>query len=168
MTLRLVHASAICFCLLMLSSIAAAQIPGQENALNGMRGVKVLIYTTTTELTKVNLTQDVLRTDIELRLRKAGIPILPGSEWPTGYQKAVVAASILSVKSEIDNVFAVSIRLQLWRDVGRQGSPVLIVTWEKVGVALFGKDVLERGIRDALNDDADAFANAYLAANPKP
>jgi hypothetical protein len=144
---------------------AIAQIPGQQYSLADMRGVKVLIFTTETELKRINLDADVLQTDIELRLRKAGVPILPGKEWPQGYQKAVVVLTILTVKN--DDALAAVIMLQLWRDTGREGSPQLVVTWESVGVGMFGSEAVRRNIRDAVADDADKFANDYLAANPK-
>ncbi len=55
-----------------------------------MRGVRVLIFTTNDELKGADLSRDVLTTDVELRLRKAGVPVLQGKERPTGYQKAVL------------------------------------------------------------------------------
>jgi len=144
-----------------------AQLPGQSNALGGLRGVKVLIFTNETELKRLDFTADLLKTDIELRLRKAGVPVLPGKEWPQGYQKAVLVLSLLSVQDE--ETFAVSITLQLWRVVEGSGSaPALNVsTWQTPGVGIFGSLVIKRSVRDAIGDDVDKFANDYLAANPK-
>jgi hypothetical protein len=151
-------------CLLTFCGVASAQFPGQQDSLGGMHGVKVLILTTNDEWKTADLDRDVVETDVELRLRKAGIPVLVGKEWPERYQKAVVVVRVRFVKH--DDILAVAITVQLWRMMEGSSAPY-VSTWEELGVGLFSESVARASIRERIGDHIDKFANDYLAANPK-
>ena len=149
----------------LCSLVAVAQYPGQENSLTGMRGVKVVIYTGDKGgLKEIGLSADLLKTDVELRLRKAGVPVLLGKGWPEGYLKAVLVVAVLT--TEHDKLYAVTIKVQLWRIVHDNPNPATLSTWESLGNGIFGEDAVRAGTRNALGDHVDGFINDYLAANP--
>jgi hypothetical protein len=162
---RSVRIPLLCLCFSVCSLTTIAQIPRQRNALTGIRGVKVLILTTDSELKVADLTRDVLNTDVELRLRKDGVPVLEGAEWPKGYQKAVIVVRLVTAKH--DDEIAITVIVQLWRVV--ESDPTMYIsTWENIGVGLMSVSVVRANIRERIGDHIDRFANDYLAANPKP
>jgi len=149
----------ISFCLVIGTVTVRGQIPNQKDSLSGVHQLKVLIYTSNEELRKVDLNRDILQTDIELRLRKARVPVLaPDAAWPKDYQPAALVVSV-SVAQDGDGVCAVAIRVSLWRTIG---SEVIICTWENIGVGLFGKSTVRQGVRDGIGEHVDHFANSYL------
>jgi len=48
--------------------------------LRGLQGVDVIVENLTPEVERAGLTRQQLQTDVELRLRKAGIPLLTSAE----------------------------------------------------------------------------------------
>ena len=139
-------------------SVGHGQIPGQNSMLGNVQQVKVMIFSSNDELKKIDLSSDVLETDVELRLRKAGVPVLASdATWPKDYQPAVIMIIINHVNG--DNLSAVEIKVELWRHIG---SGVVISTWQRSGIGLFGSSVVRQGVRDAIADEVDRFANAYL------
>jgi hypothetical protein len=139
-----------------------AQFPGQRDSLGNMRGVKVLVLNTDDQLGAVGLTHDLIQTDVELKLRSSGIPVLPGKDWPEGYQKAVLVVRLAFQKHEA--LIATDFTVELWRVI--DGSPAPYVsTWAARGLGLFSQTVSRASIRERVADQVAEFANDYLAAN---
>ena len=157
---RIAFLLTLLICFAFSRNVASAQFPRQRGSLSDMRGVKVLVLNTDDELDTAGLTSDVVQTDVELKLRSSGVPVLSGKEWPEGYQKAVLVVRLNFQKHE--NIVAAAIVVELWRVI--EGGPAPYVsTWEEHGLGLFGDSV----VRASVGDQIAEFANDYLAANTK-
>src|SRR5208282_415483 len=66
--------------LLLLPTFSHALTTKQE-ALVGLKGVYVYVDKMDPQTERLGLTQDQIKTDVELRLRKAGVRILTKEEW---------------------------------------------------------------------------------------
>lgn len=138
---------------------------GQEAALRRVRSVKVIVTGGTDELKSLGLSADIVKTDIELALRTARVPVLQGDGWPAGSPKTFLVASVVSVESPTDPVHAVGIKLQLWNLITGE-SPLYVAIWDAWSVALLGDVVVRQSVRDAFVDHAKTFANDFLASRP--
>jgi hypothetical protein len=115
--------------------------------------------------------KSTVTTDVELRLRQAGITVLPGgtvlpgeSPSPWLYVRVGFVAS--------GTVYAYAVEVELHQPVtlvrDREITAYGATTW-RVGplVGLAGRDGIAERVRRVLRDMVDEFVNAYLAANPK-
>ena len=116
---------------------------------------------------RAGLTEATIRTDVELKLRQAGIHVLAK---PLETDFAIVLVSILSIERPTGG-FAYSIKLEIAQRVRLDRAPrsqVAGKTWgarDVVGVV--GTDRFVHVIRENVKDMTDEFLNAYLAANPR-
>lgn len=148
----------------MLSGSAAF---GQEappgpgvNTLKGISGVQVVIEDLSDSAKALGLEKETIQTDVELKLRLAGIRVLseqennntPGS--PSLYVNVRVVRSAAAVAVELKQ----SVRLV------RNGELALGTTWSVGGV---GTNLTAESIRRHIQDYLDEFLNAWLSVNPK-
>jgi len=68
--------SLILVCLVLTGSSAIAQNFGEKDSLTGIKAISVVIEKLDSDAEAAGLSGEQLQTDVELRLRKAGIPIL--------------------------------------------------------------------------------------------
>jgi hypothetical protein len=154
------------------SAILTAGAIGQEveysrQALEGFhtRGVPVFVEVSGDPLPSGGVTSRQLQTDVELRLRRAGIKIQPQADIPS-YPQLIVKVSLLEA---VEGLFAYSVTVEVF-DFARldctDRSIAPSVTWQEGTIGVVGREKF-RSIRDNVNDYVDRFVNAYLAANPK-
>ena len=154
------------FVVLSLFSAPIAHALDDENtrpSLRGIKGVKVIVEALPTDAERNGLTKSAIQTDIELKLRQAGIPVLN-----TGDADLFVSVSILADRDIAIWPFMITVGL------GQDGALVrdssislpLVVTWEVSSFGHVGKQNL-RSVRDNVKDHVDSFINAYLVMNPK-
>ena len=123
------------------------------------------------EAERDGLTAQVLQTDIELRLRQAGVPILtPAERLATpGRPLLYLNLNAFKLKGQTE-LYAYSMSLVLKQRVAilRDASTVSVAgTWSATSsVGTIGADRL-RSLRDDVRDMVDEFINAYLSMNPK-
>jgi len=149
---------------LLLCSNVSAQITGQERALKTIRNMKVIVVIS--DMNDIGLTDDVLTTDIELRLRKAGVPVLSSTaEWAPDSPRFVLNVHVIATRDSVrgEEILACAALVQLLHT--EQG--LLISTWQNEAVGLFDKSTARSGIRDGIADAVDKFANDYLASHPR-
>jgi hypothetical protein len=149
---------------LIACSNTSAQITGQERSLNNLRQVKVIV--TATNMNDIGLSEDVITTDVELRLRKAGVPVLSlRAEWPPESPRVTLVVHVITARDKArgQEILACAASVQLLRTM--QG--ILVSTWQNEAVGLFETSLARSGIREGIADSVDKFANDYLAANPK-
>jgi len=70
---------ALVLTLLLLPGVSHA-LTAEQKVLVGLKGVFVFVESTQPEQPRVGLTKDQIRTDVELRLRKAGVRVLTEEE----------------------------------------------------------------------------------------
>ena len=139
----------------------------QEKSLRGLKGVFVTIQGLKEYMEKDGLTKLQVKTDVELRLRKAGIKVLTEEELPVPKEYAVLFVDINSFKMSDGYAFNCSLEVlqaaKLLRDPEITGP---FMTWTSFHTGYVPKDNL-RFIREGLSDLVDEFINDYLAVNPK-
>jgi len=161
--------------LLLLSVVIASPAVGQgddmlaRGSLSGVGNVRVVIESPGPEAEGEGLTSQRLRTDVEVKLRTAGVPVSDDSTRGgpflylnvgvfRGHQESIKGLYAYNV--EVSFYQAVSLeRLPSYHPLGR--------TWSVSALGMVGQNHMVDGIRDAVRDLADLFINAYLAANPK-
>ncbi len=136
-------------------------------SLKGLKGVYVLIEPLQADVERGGLNKTSIQTDVELKLRQAGITVLTEAEMlaalghPTLY---------INVNTHSGPMYAFSIRVELCQDVRLDRDPSLqlsdATTWSVGAVGTVGRNNF-RDIRDHIKDSVDEFINAYLSVNPK-
>lgn len=154
----------------------------QKATLRGLTGVYVLVEKINDSVKDYGITENQIRTDVELRLRKAGIRVLSQSESfnTPGEPYLYIKIGIVNIQTSGDNFrfgYAYDITVSLEQDVllerkimADKNTPVQIpisaATWERGTLGVLPKaDV--RSIRDDVNDYIDQFINDFLAVNPR-
>jgi hypothetical protein len=149
------HCAAL-FAILYLCPALDAQ-SAEVKTLAGITSASVLIENLPAGASKLGLTSDLLQTDVELKLRLAGMKVLTSS---------FIALYVL-VNATSDGG-AVNIRLELLQPVTLSRDPTIVLgacaTWSKERVAKFYN---AQDVREAVKDQVDSFLNDWLTVNPK-
>jgi hypothetical protein len=157
--------------MMVRASVAAdASQRWQERArasLQGLPGVYVLVESIDSEAERDGLTMAQVQTDVELRLRKAGIQVLTKEGWQATPGTPYLYVNISLLKDSLSPRYFFEIRVQLLQDayLVRELSSWSTVTWERRVMGRVSIASL-RSIRDHVRDMVDAFVNDFLAANP--
>ena len=160
--------------LALLSATLVSPLVGQEDdeytrkTLAGLT-MYVLVEHIPDEAERDGLDTTQIRTDVELKLRQAGISVLTHEEW-----LSTAAAPYLYVNVQVfknpANFYAYSANVELRQRVTLVHSPstsALATTWSAHGtIGTVGSQKVG-SVREDVRDLTDQFINAYLAANPK-
>jgi Putative peptidoglycan binding domain len=138
--------------------------------LRGLPGIEVVIEQLTSEVEQAGLTVQQLRTDVELRLRQAGIPLLskeerfrvPGAPYLYVRVTAMLHSPSLRLFAYPSGV-ALNQRVYLEHDTSRLFAP----TWYVETIGTVGATNIHY-LRALTRDQVDQFINAYLSVNPRP
>ncbi len=141
---------------------SASDTPPERASLKGVQAVQVVVERMAPDAERDGLTKSLLQTEVEARLRQAGIEVKPSGD-PYLY----VAIDTRKSKS---GVYTYMVRVQfcqavtLWRDPTsiRYGA----ITWDVGGFGQLPSPRLQE-VRSDLADYVDKFINAYLEQNPK-
>jgi hypothetical protein len=153
----------------MICGDAQAQdIEQTRNALKGLTGVFVIIETPLEpDAIAGGLSHDAIRTEVELKLRQAGIRVLSGDEWERTPGKPYLQVWPKVLKGGTLGGYIYHISVEFKQHVSLVRTPDIKVfgaTWsaEHMGYTPDLKD-----IRDRMKDLVDKFIAAYLSVNPK-
>jgi hypothetical protein len=152
---------------LILGSSAYSGTLGVES-LRGLNGVCVSNSLSTSPEIQMKglLTEDQLKTNIELKLRMAGIRLFSEKELATipGFPNFIMEVVVLPIPFGF--VYSIQCFLQQFTYLGRQPSITqMAITWR--GPSLTGTSDHIGTVRDQLKNLMDMFINDYLSANPK-
>lgn len=142
----------------------------KRSTLRGLQGLELFVMGPKAEIEKYGLTESQIRTDVELKLRQAGVRMLSSKE-----RFRTPGAPLFTVFAFVDkqpngDAFLVNIRAELTqsvlleRDRSISCNATTWQTWPKVGL-LGSRDL--QSVRQVVKDHVDEFINDYLAANPK-
>jgi hypothetical protein len=160
------------FLLVLLAGVSFAQITATQRGALRRRGVAhplaVEVGEIDGKLSQRGLTQDQIQTDVELRLRKAGISIKNRQEILSYPQ---IYVTLLASNREDSKLYTYMVRVQVndgfSRSCKEPGSMILATVWEEMSLGTVGENHL-RDLREDVADLVDRLINDYLAANPKP
>jgi hypothetical protein len=140
----------------------------QRDSLQGLQGVEVVIESLRQDAQADGLSQDAIRSAVELILRSNGIRVLTRSE-----SLNMSAAPYLYVKastySHSSDLYAYAVTVEVLQKVSLAQRPQRMMsatTWERGGVGTTDHSNI-RVVIDSVESKVKEFANDYLAANPR-
>jgi hypothetical protein len=156
--------------------------PTERESLRGVRGISVVVDEIKPELARGALTRERIQSDVETKLRKAGIHVYGPYDvvltTPKPTTRPFLYVNLSSVSSRrYPGLHAVSITVDfhqnavLARPFDEQSSPrqssSTVTTWHSDVVAFIQLSDLSR-LREQIAALIDKFVSDYLAVNPKP
>lgn len=157
--------------LFFLLFIAATQAQDLNDLQQTFRGITVLsVQVVMEEPCKAILDVNSIRTDVELRLRSAGISVTRNGGLEDDGADVWVATSCMEIASQgRKNLgWAVHYEVYVRQDVliRRTQYRTTATTWRRGGLGVGGTEIQETARRD-IRDAVDQLLNDYLSANPK-
>lgn len=158
------------------SQEAGKGLAGATETLKNLGQIDVVVFLYAAPEDVAGLSKEEMQTDVELRLREAGIKehlvLNPIADLFTKRTRSP-GEPFLWVEVEfakpVNGLVAWLVRVELKQNVILERDPqtkIVAVTWGAQDLGTVGKDNL-RQIRDVVKDYVDKFCNDYLAANPK-
>jgi hypothetical protein len=163
--------SRLAMVLLVAASAASAQdAEFSRQSLKGLNGVGVVVESLRAEMDQVGLNRTSIQTDVELKLRQAGVTVLTRAEVlaaPGGPYLYIIVNTTTSTGA----LYAYVINVQLLQDIRLDRDPSIRIidtaTWSVAGFGTVLRNNLRNVIRDTIKDRVDIFLNAYLSVNPR-
>jgi hypothetical protein len=135
-------------------------------SLRGLKGVWVMVEP---KPEQDSSTKGQLQTDVELRLRNAGIRVLTREGSLKTKGSPLLYMNITTMPVSNLSLYVFSILVELYQDVRLERDPSIVVmgasTWSKHYLGAVGKNNLGQ-VRSRVDNLVDMFINDYLAVNP--
>ena len=165
MARKVLGAALVLVMLLIFPGVSHALTTNQK-PLVGLEGVQVVVEGPGPEGERLGLSKNQIKTDVERRLRKAGIRVLTNQEQVetpgTPHLYVKISASINKM-----GIFDYSINVDLIEIVTPfTGGTAFATVWETGEAGSVGLNNINQ-IQPRINSLVDRFINDYLAANPK-
>ncbi len=147
--------------LLLISAPAGAQIASESGLETAnYKYIAVVVEDLHAGATSIGLTEDRIRTRVELRLRSAGLT--PGND---SSKNATVLYVNINVQGD---AFNIAVKYKRWVDftTGDRRYGYVATTWDADGAGTYGT-LGAAFIMNSLDGLLDEFLNAYLKANQK-
>jgi hypothetical protein len=160
--------------ILLMATAVGATLQAQDNAhddtLKGIKGVGVVVEDLRSDIEAAGLHEADVRTDVELKLRLAGIKVLTngGALKQPGFPQLYINVNMMMGQGLASGIVAYHLSVALKQGVilARDSSiNTWISTWQSDAVGYGGTGTLPK-LRDNIKDMADKFINAYLSVNP--
>ncbi len=140
----------------------------KRDALKGLEGVYVLIEPIRSEAQEDGLTDDLLQTDVELQLRKAGIRVLTKEECFETPGAPYLYINVNTVKFKNLELYSFNIKIELTQYIHLERDPTITIPADTWSVGMVGSVVasqIKSFVRENLSNLVDKFLNDYLAVN---
>jgi hypothetical protein len=137
----------------------------KQRALGGLKGMGVMVEDMRPEAERLGLTRNQIQTDVELRLRKAGVRVLTEKEKDETPGMPYLYVNVNTMFDSASCVFSITVELSEWVTLAR-GFKTSGRIWQSSSVGIVGINKLSQ-IRVSVGELVDKFINDYLAANPK-
>jgi hypothetical protein len=151
------------------SASAAFAAAYAANTLKGLTGVGVVVESLNPEVEQDGLTKDQIKTDVELKLRMAGIKVFSEEEWlqTPGCQFLIVNAHLMRFKSG-SYIYQIDVGLNQ-KDFLKRAAEIdtFATTWQSVVLGICSLSDGRNKVRNAVKDRVDKFIEDYLSVNPK-
>jgi hypothetical protein len=139
----------------------------ETESLKGLQSLNVVVEDLEPDLIKAGLTRLQIQTDVEIKLRRAGIKLTGAEKYsPESYYSYLYIRVSSFQHPDMPKVFAFHIEATLNQSVilERNKSKSIGATWKKDLTGIVGSDNV-RQVRDHISDVIDLFINNYLKAN---
>jgi hypothetical protein len=149
-------------------SCGAGQFVGERETLCRLPGVEVVVERFDTERVRTTgITEDFIRTQVDLRLRGYGISVLSRDESNRSASQPWLYVSFTFLVDDLGGT-SYSYEMQMRQTVllFTNGNTCAATTWNKGGIAKVGVNRLRNNVEDSVRDLVDSFANDWLTANP--
>src|SRR5438128_6602975 len=159
----------------LLLLLIAVTVHGQDQeriSLSKLPGfyVEIVIQGGDSDSLRAGVTEEQVRTDTELKLRRAGIRVLTEKEMTASPANPILIVYVQlhrPTEQALAGMYAFSLSVGVSQYVQLQSSlSVLAKTWSKDSLGITGKNKI-RKLRKFTEDLIDQFVNDFLAANPK-
>ena len=134
-----------------------------QESLRGLKGIAVYVAPVTSDMEKAGLHTDKFQTDVELKLRLAGITV-----YPMGQSPATLWVHLNTATANEAGVWAYSVGVDVRQRAVLSRADITIplaTTWSVANVAIGPPG--DMGIRNTVKDLIDVFIDQYFAVNPK-
>ena len=173
---RLIKMFLVLVMVLIGGSVVQAQVESFEvgkrvirGSLKGLKGMYVMVGNYP-DIKKDGLRESTIKTDVELKLRMAGIKVLTKEECIKDPGNPYLWIGVHSFKNEIIDIYAYCIIVELKQRVILSRDKKIecpATTWfTTVNIGTVGANNVN-SLRDNIKDRVDVFINDYLAVNPK-
>ncbi len=137
-----------------------------RESLAGLEGLKVVVEALPERAQQGGLTEDVLRTYLEMRLRQARIPVLSKDEWLASERNPSLSLEIIAFRTTAGG-WTYSLDLNVYQHACIKGGERCswFATWETGGLVK-GPGSLSDLVRRDLAELMDELVNDYLTVNP--
>lgn len=162
------------------TALAAGQANPARDSLKDLGGVYVLVENVKEDIQRRGLTRDLLKADVESRLRHAGIEVFEderqqdlardvSNREPRGTTYLYVRVTTAGDASDGKYAYAVAVQLHQLLRTAQRDAPTLFYgpSWSSEQLGLAGADELRQRVRGAVTDLTDRFSSDYVAANPR-
>ena len=136
----------------------------KRSSLKGIESLDVIVLASEGDSGCRQVSEEQIQTDVEARLREAGIRIGPG-----GATYLFISTASVEALEELLCGFAISVELQQLVLLARDPQIVTFgMTWHQGGLGVAATSRQHEYLRQMLADIVDNFIVAYLEQNPKP
>ena len=151
-------------------NLLAGDSEQERQTLKGIKSVDVFVLDLSPDEMSDGLSVSQIKTDVELRLRLAGIKVDP-----TSSIRLYVAPNLVKVaatrigNATLEAYYGYNIDVEC-------DQPVIVVatgrlasgkTWSTSTVATVGRRAMSKEVRESIGGQVDRFINSYLSVNPK-
>jgi hypothetical protein len=160
-----VNAVLVAMLLLIVSMLSGSRAYGQgspatANTLKGLSGVQVLIEELNDAAKALGLDTAAIQTDVELKLRMAGLRVLSDEEERSTPDRPWLYVNV----NVVGKAAAIGVNFNQTARLARTGETASVTTWSRTGLAT---NPTAESVRNQIKDYVDAFLNDWLSANPK-
>ena len=137
-------------------------------SLRGLTGVRVVVEAFAEDAVRDGLRKETVQTDVELKLRMAGIKVLSDKEYFAAEGKPYLYIQVNLLKTPSAGIYSVSALVALKQDVllvRDLVAEVKATTWSAGSVSAIGAPRL-REVREHIKALVDEFTKAWLSVNP--
>jgi len=134
----------------------------QRSSLRGLKTVQVIVECAATDAAD-ELPTSTLQTEVELRLRLAGLEVKAGRD-----SHLHICVQPLQLQTSDHSVYSVKVELNQAASLTRDSTIFLPMrTWHTELIGFVETRKLNEAIQDAVSDLMDQFVNAFLSVNPR-
>jgi hypothetical protein len=156
--------AAICVFAVLTFGVMSPSVSAQDRRnLKGIDGLFVEVETLPNSASKLGLSEGILQTDVEQKLRLAGVRVVTNQEGANLPGSPYLYVRLIA--TDPPEAVAVEIGLNQNATLERNGDfAPEVATWEKILVIA---NPSGQSVRDNIKDLTDDFLNDWLAVNPK-